>query len=111
MLYLTCGMISSIDLAHYGLFLAKNGFFVDCGTSSYKSESHDENSDLVSEHESMSVTDHVGQCPTFLCFTDFMILLSLYMGDRHATLHTLTSGQDHFATAIHVWIGLKCLLH
>ena len=32
-LYLTCTMISSVDLAHYGVFRAKDWVFVDCGTS------------------------------------------------------------------------------
>ena len=33
MLYLTCTMISSVDLAHYGVPRAKNWVFVECGTS------------------------------------------------------------------------------
>ena len=33
MLYRTCTIISSIDLAHYGVFRAKNKVYVDCGTS------------------------------------------------------------------------------
>ena len=33
MLYLTCTMISSVDLVHYGVSLAKNWVSVDCGTS------------------------------------------------------------------------------
>ena len=32
MLYLTCTMISSVDLAHYGVFRAKDWVSVDCGT-------------------------------------------------------------------------------
>ena len=32
MLYLTCTMISSVDLAHYGVSRAKDWVFVDCGT-------------------------------------------------------------------------------
>ena len=32
MLYLTCTMISSVDLAHYGVSLAKDWVSVDCGT-------------------------------------------------------------------------------
>ena len=32
MLYLTCAMISSVDLAHYGVSLAKDWVSVDCGT-------------------------------------------------------------------------------
>ena len=34
MLYLTCTMISSVDLAHYGLSRAKDWLSVDCGTIS-----------------------------------------------------------------------------
>ena len=33
MLYLTCTMISSVDLACYGVPRAKNWVSVDCGTS------------------------------------------------------------------------------
>ena len=33
MLYLTCTMISSVDLAHYGVSRAKDWVSVDCGTS------------------------------------------------------------------------------
>ena len=32
MLYLTCIMISSVDLAHYGASCAKHGVSVGCGT-------------------------------------------------------------------------------
>ena len=32
MLYLTCIMISSVDLAHYAVFRAKDWVSVDCGT-------------------------------------------------------------------------------
>ena len=32
MLYLTCTIISSVDLAHYGVFRAKDRVSVDCGT-------------------------------------------------------------------------------
>ena len=32
--YLTCTMISSVDLAHYGISLAKDRVSGDCGTSS-----------------------------------------------------------------------------
>ena len=32
MLYLTCIMISSVDLAHYGVSRAKDWVSVDCGT-------------------------------------------------------------------------------
>ena len=32
MLYLTCTMISSLDLAHYAISRAKNWVSVDCGT-------------------------------------------------------------------------------
>ena len=32
MLYLTCTTISSVDLAQYGVPLAKNWLSVDCGT-------------------------------------------------------------------------------
>ena len=32
MLYLTCTMISSVDLAHYGVSRAKDWVSVDCGT-------------------------------------------------------------------------------
>ena len=35
MLYLTCTMISSVDLAHYGVSLAKYWVSMDCGTNSY----------------------------------------------------------------------------
>ena len=31
MLYLTCTMISSVDLAHYGVFRSKDWVSVDCG--------------------------------------------------------------------------------
>ena len=30
--YLTCTMISSVDIAHYGVFCAKDWVFVDYGT-------------------------------------------------------------------------------
>ena len=33
MLYLTCTMITSVDLAHYRVSLAENWVSVDCGTS------------------------------------------------------------------------------
>ena len=33
MLYLTCTMISSVDLAQYGVSRAKDSISVDCGTS------------------------------------------------------------------------------
>ena len=32
MLYLTCTMISSVDLAHYGVSRAEDWVSVDCGT-------------------------------------------------------------------------------
>ena len=32
MLYLTCAMISSVDLAHYGVSCAKDWVSVDCGS-------------------------------------------------------------------------------
>ena len=32
MLCLTCTMISSVDLAHYGVSRAKDWVYVDCGT-------------------------------------------------------------------------------
>ena len=35
MLYLTFTIISSVDLAHYGVSCAKNRVFVDCGTRKY----------------------------------------------------------------------------
>ena len=35
MLYLTCTMIASVDLAHYGVSHAKDWVSVDCGTISY----------------------------------------------------------------------------
>ena len=34
MLYLTCTIISSVDLAHYGVSRAKDWVSVDCGTIS-----------------------------------------------------------------------------
>ena len=37
MLYLTCTMISSVDLAHYGVFRAKDWVSVDCDTIAIKS--------------------------------------------------------------------------
>ena len=39
MLYLTCTMISSVDLAHYGESHAKNWVSVDCGTVNEKGSS------------------------------------------------------------------------
>ena len=33
MFYLTCTMISSVDLAHYGISLAKDWVSGDCGTT------------------------------------------------------------------------------
>ena len=33
MLYLTCTIISSVDLAYYGVSCAKDWVSVDCGTS------------------------------------------------------------------------------
>ena len=35
MLYLTCTMIFSVDLTHYGISRAKNWASVDCGTNSF----------------------------------------------------------------------------
>ena len=35
MLYLTCTMISSVGLAHYGVSRAKDWVSVDCGTTLY----------------------------------------------------------------------------
>ena len=35
MLYLTCTIISSVDLAHYGVFHAKDRVSVDCGTNCF----------------------------------------------------------------------------
>ena len=35
MLYLTCTMLSSVDLAYYGVFRAKNRVSVNCGTKSF----------------------------------------------------------------------------
>ena len=35
MLYLTCAIISSVDLAHYGVFHAKVWVSGDCGTSKF----------------------------------------------------------------------------
>ena len=37
MLYLTCTMISSVDLAHYGVSRAKDWISVVCGTSYFDS--------------------------------------------------------------------------
>ena len=37
--YLTCAMISSVDLACYGLSRSKDWVSVDCGTSSHKGNS------------------------------------------------------------------------
>ena len=34
MVYLTCTMISSVDLAHYGVYRAKDWVSVHCGTIS-----------------------------------------------------------------------------
>ena len=36
MLYLACTTISSVDLAQYGVSLAKDWVSVECGTSEYK---------------------------------------------------------------------------
>ena len=36
MLYLTCTMISSVDLAHYGVSRAKDWVSADCGIISHK---------------------------------------------------------------------------
>ena len=36
MLYLSCTTITSVDLAHYGVSLAKDWIFVDCGTMYYR---------------------------------------------------------------------------
>ena len=33
MLYITCTMITSVDLAHYGVSRAKDWVSVDCGTN------------------------------------------------------------------------------
>ena len=35
MLYLTCTIINSVDLVHYGVSCAKDWESVDCGTSIY----------------------------------------------------------------------------
>ena len=35
MLYLTCTMIATVDLAHYGVSRAKDWVSVDCGTTLY----------------------------------------------------------------------------
>ena len=36
MLYLTCTMIASVDLTHYGVSRAKEWVSVDCGTIDFK---------------------------------------------------------------------------
>ena len=36
MLYLTCTTVTSVDLAHYGVFRAKDWVYVDCGTNSFE---------------------------------------------------------------------------
>ena len=36
MLYLTCTMMSSVELAHYGVSRAKDWVSVDCGTIQFK---------------------------------------------------------------------------
>ena len=36
MLYLTCTTITSVDLAHYGVYRANNWVSVDCGTVQIK---------------------------------------------------------------------------
>ena len=36
MLYLTCTIITSVDLAHYGVSCAKDWVSVDCGTTSFR---------------------------------------------------------------------------
>ena len=38
MLYLTCSMISSVDLAHYGVSCVKDWISLDCGTNSHVQE-------------------------------------------------------------------------
>ena len=38
MLYLTCTIISNVDLAHYGVSCAKDWVFVDCGTIKFNSD-------------------------------------------------------------------------
>ena len=40
MLYLTCTMISSVDLAHYGVYRAKDWVSVDCGIISNSCAAH-----------------------------------------------------------------------
>ena len=39
MLYLTCTMISTVDLAHYGVSHAKDWVSMDCGTSAISDDS------------------------------------------------------------------------
>ena len=38
MLYLTCTMIFSVDLAHYGVSLVKDWVSGDCGTAAFDSQ-------------------------------------------------------------------------
>ena len=45
MLYLTCTTISSVDLAQYGVSLAKDWVSVECGTNDEKSSSWVHNTD------------------------------------------------------------------
>ena len=40
MFYLTCTMISSVDLAQYGVSRAKDWVSVDCGTIAFVSLNH-----------------------------------------------------------------------
>ena len=42
MLYLTCTTISSVDLAQYGVSLAKDWVYVECGTSDLWACAHSE---------------------------------------------------------------------
>ena len=53
MLYLTCTMLSSVDLAYYGVSHAKDWIYVDCGTRTlwnFRATTHQFNcEDLVSK--------------------------------------------------------------
>ena len=47
-------------------------------------------------------------CPIdfMMGFNDFIVFLSLYMGQGHNAWHILTYRQDHFTITIHEWIDL-----
>ena len=56
MLYLTCTMISSVDLAHYGVSRSKDWVSVDCGTIMHTGTT------VIAMYEYMTLNSSVDAC-------------------------------------------------